>query len=90
MRRYGLRDDQWERIKDFLPGSEGHVGVRRKIIDCSLKRCSIDTELAVLGVIYPSVSVIGNRCTSASADGRRAGFSSAFSKHWRAITITNT
>jgi IS5 family transposase len=21
-----LRDDQWERIKDFLPGREGHVG----------------------------------------------------------------
>ena len=26
MRRYGLRDDQWERIEDFLPGREGHVG----------------------------------------------------------------
>jgi len=26
MRRYGLRDDQWERIKDFLPGRAGHVG----------------------------------------------------------------
>ena len=21
-----LRDDQWDRIKDFLPGREGHVG----------------------------------------------------------------
>ena len=27
MRRYGLRDDQWDRIKDMLPGREGHVGV---------------------------------------------------------------
>src|ERR1700687_1761129 len=26
MRRYALRDDQWERIKDLLPGREGHVG----------------------------------------------------------------
>ena len=26
MRRYALRDDQWERIKDILPGREGHVG----------------------------------------------------------------
>jgi transposase len=26
MRRFALRDDQWERIKDFLPGREGHVG----------------------------------------------------------------
>src|SRR6185312_735617 len=26
MRRYALRDDQWDRIKDFLPGRTGHVG----------------------------------------------------------------
>ena len=30
MRRYGLRDDQWERIKDLLPGRPGHVGVTAK------------------------------------------------------------
>ena len=27
MRRYGLRDDQWDRIKDLLPGRIGSVGV---------------------------------------------------------------
>src|SRR5208283_4635260 len=26
MRRYALRDDQWDRIRDILPGREGHVG----------------------------------------------------------------
>lgn len=26
MRRYSLRDDQWERIKDLLPAREGYVG----------------------------------------------------------------
>src|SRR5271169_3035824 len=26
MRRYALRDDQFDRIKDILPGREGHVG----------------------------------------------------------------
>ncbi|MFO7595592.1 MAG: IS5/IS1182 family transposase, partial [Desulfocurvibacter africanus] len=26
-RRYALRDDQWERIKDLLPGRAGSVGV---------------------------------------------------------------
>jgi transposase len=26
MRRYALRDDQWDRIKDLLPGRVGHVG----------------------------------------------------------------
>jgi transposase len=30
MRRYALRDDQWEKIRDFLPGREGHVGVTAK------------------------------------------------------------
>ena len=26
MQRFGLRDDQWAQIKDFLPGRDGHVG----------------------------------------------------------------
>ena len=26
MRRFALRNDQWDRIKDILPGREGHVG----------------------------------------------------------------
>src|SRR5437764_12093042 len=30
MRRYALRDDQWDRIKDILPGRAGHVGVTAK------------------------------------------------------------
>ncbi len=29
-RRYALRDDQWERIKDLLPGRHGTVGVTAK------------------------------------------------------------
>ncbi len=27
MRRYALRDDQWDRIQYLLPGQAGHVGV---------------------------------------------------------------
>ena len=41
MRRYALRDDQWDRIKDSLPGREGHVGVTAK-----------DNRLFVEAVIY--------------------------------------
>ena len=26
MHRYALRDDQWAKIKDVLPGRDGHVG----------------------------------------------------------------
>ena len=28
MHRDGLRDDEWDRIKDFLPGRKGHVWKR--------------------------------------------------------------
>jgi transposase len=41
MRRYALREDQWDRIKDSLPGREGHVGVTAK-----------DNRLFVEAVIY--------------------------------------
>ena len=30
MRRYALRDDQWDRIKDTLPGRKNYVGVTAK------------------------------------------------------------
>lgn len=42
IRRYALRDDQWERIKNLLPGREGTVGVtaqdNRLFIDAVLYR----------------------------------------------------
>src|SRR4051794_7944925 len=42
MRRYALRDDQWERIKDLLPGRPGSVGVtaadNRLFVDAVLYR----------------------------------------------------
>lgn len=41
MRRYALRDDQWDRIKDWLPGREGHVGGTAK-----------DNRLFVDAVVY--------------------------------------
>ena len=41
MRRFGLRDDQWERIKDLLPGREGTVGVT-----------AVDNRLFVEAVLY--------------------------------------
>ncbi len=42
MTRYGLRDDQWERIKDWLPGRVGHVGAtaqdNRRFVEAVLYR----------------------------------------------------
>ena len=41
MRRFGLRDDQWERIKDLMAGREGSVGVT-----------TADNRLFVEAVLY--------------------------------------
>ena len=41
MRRYALRDDQWDRIKDLLPGRPGTVGVT-----------ACDNRLFVEAVLY--------------------------------------
>ena len=41
MERFGLRNDQWDRIKDILPGREGHVGGTAE-----------DTRLFVEAILY--------------------------------------
>src|SRR3954463_1327729 len=41
MRRYALRDDQWERIRDLFPDRVGHVGVTAQ-----------DNRLFVEAVLY--------------------------------------
>lgn len=41
VRRYGLRDDQWDRIKDLLPGRDDTVGVT-----------AADNRLFVEAVLY--------------------------------------
>lgn len=41
VKRYGLRHDQWDRIEDFLPGREGHVG-----------KTAIDNRLFVEAMLY--------------------------------------
>ena len=47
---YALRDHQWERIKDLLPGQEGKVGVTAK-----------DNRLFVEAVLYPYRAGIPSR-----------------------------
>ena len=89
MRRYALGDDQWDRIKDILPGREGHVG-----------GTAADNWLFVEAVLFrfragvpwrdlPSALATGRSSISASTDGPRAAFSSGFSGSWPAITTTS-
>ncbi len=52
-RRYALREDQWERIKDLLPGRAfpllSHC---RGTIGCSWKLCCIEIGQEFPGVTY--------------------------------------
>ena len=81
MRRYGLRGDHWDRIKDLLPGREGHVGGtamdNRLFIEAVLYRLERD----VLGATYLSGLAIGKRSTNGSARGRKAGSSIVRERH---------
>ena len=90
MRRYALRDDQWDRIEDILPGREGHVGGTAADIACLSKPLSSGFAPASLGAIWPSALATGRSSISASTDGPRAAFSSGFSGSWPAITTTST
>ena len=88
MRRYGLRDDQWDRIKDILPGREGHVGGgdNRLFVEAVLFE---NFAPASPGAICPSALATGRSSISASTDGPRAAFSSGFG-FWPAITTMST
>ena len=90
MQRFGLRDDQWERIKNFLPGREGHVGGNAADNRLFVEAFFLDIGRASHGVTCLRVSATGRSCPSVLADGRRAAFSNAFSSCWPATTTTNT
>ncbi|KAF3362449.1 hypothetical protein PHSC3_000989 [Chlamydiales bacterium STE3] len=60
MKRYALRDDQWERIKDLLPGRRGTVGSTAK-----------DNRLFVEAVLYRyRVAYPGGICQSGLEIGK--------------------
>ena len=75
MHRYGLRDDEWDRIKDLLPGRKGHVGVTAK-----------NNRLFVEAVLFRYRAGIPWR----DLPGRRAVFGREFSRLWRPMPTTNT
>ena len=65
MERFGLRNDQWERIEDVLLGVKGTWAARRKIIDCSSKLFSTALGLGVPGTttkVHALVDALGNPC----------------------------
>jgi len=69
MRRYAIRDDQWNRIKDTLPGREGSVGVTAVTTACSSRRCSTAIAPVSPGVTCRSAVVTGRMSIAASPAG---------------------
>jgi hypothetical protein len=67
-RRYALREDQWERIKDLLPGRKGTVGVTAKNNRLFVKPYCTVIEQASLGGTYLNDLAISGWFTPASAD----------------------
>lgn len=72
-RRYALRDDQWDRIKDFLPGREGHVGGtardNRLFVDAVLYRYRAGIAWRDLPERFGDFRVIHTRHTRWSKSG---------------------
>ena len=91
MHRYALRDDQWAKIKDFLPGREGHVG-----------GTAADNRLFVDAVIYRYRTGIPwrdlpERYGDWKADAqalpemvRKRRFRARFSRLWRSMPMPST
>lgn len=69
MRLFWLRDDQWERIKDLLPGKPATKVSQPAITACLLKPYCGWPEPAPLGVICPIAMVTGTVSTPAMTDG---------------------
>ena len=78
MRRYALGDDQWDRIKDILPGREGMGAARRRTIGCSSKPFCSGFAPASRGAICPSALATGDRLSALQPMGQERGFRAGF------------
>jgi transposase len=72
-RRYALRDDQWARVEDLLPGRVGHVGGtaadNRLFVDAVLYRYRAGIPWADLPERFGQAKSIGQRFRRWAASG---------------------
>jgi transposase len=90
MRRYALRDDQWDRIKDLLPGREGHVGANGRETVCLSMPCSTVIAPAFPGATCRRGSAIRSRSTLASPAGPARPSGNGYSNISPPMPIMNT
>ena len=90
MTRYGLPDDQWERIKDLLPGRIGHVGAtardNRRFVEAVVYRYRAGIPWRDLPERFGDWKIP----TGGSAAGRRPGCGSGCLSTWPQRPTTNT
>ena len=90
MRRYALRDDQWDRIKDILPGREGHVGGtaadNRLFVEAVLFRFRAGIPWRDLPERFGDWKIVYQRFNRWAKSGVFEGFSGS----WPAITTAST
>jgi transposase len=90
MRRYALRDDQWDRIKDVLPGREGHVGGtaadNRLFVEAVLFRFRAGIPWRDLPERFGDWKIVCQRFDRWA----KSGVFERVSRSWPAITTTNT
>ena len=85
-RRYGLRDDQWERMERMLPGRKGSVGRPAQdnrlfveavpiVIEPGFRSGTCRNALAIFGGAYPvqPLGQTGRREETVRASGQRCG-----------------
>ena len=89
MNRHALRDDQWERIKDLLPGKPGDVGVtardNRRFVEAVLYRYRTGIPWRDL----PERFGDWKNTHRGSAGGPRTEYGSACSSTWPLTPTTN-
>ena len=85
MARYGLRDDQWERIEDLLPGKLGDVGAtardNRRFVEPVLYRYRA-------GIPWRDLPERARIRTGGSAAGPKPAYGSASFSIWQPMAIT--
>ena len=89
MRRYALRDNQWDRIKDIVPGRGGSIGVTAKDNRLFIEAVYIVTELGFLSAIYLNALVISELSICVTRDGANQVYGKRFLKCCLKTWITN-
>lgn len=90
VRQYALRDDQWERIKDLLPGREDTAGARAQDNRLFVEAVLYRYRTSVPGAMCRSGLATGRTFTAATEGGLKAVFGRRFSNIWRRMPTTNT